>query len=194
MQIVQLKKIVTLAAGANHILALDNKGHVFAWGSGQQNQLGRRVVERTRSGGLVPREFGLPRGKVVSVSCGSYHSFAMDTTGRVWAWGLNNFAETGIAEGAGDDNAIIPNPAIVKSLSKYKIKQIDGGGHHSLAATEDGQLLSWGRVDGHQIGITTDKLPEDAIIRDDRGIPRILNRPVVVPGKLLSFQSPQHKH
>ncbi|KAG9718909.1 RCC1/BLIP-II protein, partial [Aureobasidium melanogenum] len=42
MLIPGLKKIKHISCGANHVLALDATGAVFAWGSGQQNQLGRR--------------------------------------------------------------------------------------------------------------------------------------------------------
>jgi len=177
-----LKKITCLSAGANHILALDSKHNVFAWGSGQQNQLGRRVVERTRAGGLVPREFGLPRGKIDQIASGSYHSFAVDKDGKVWAWGLNNFGECGISEGAGEDNAVIAKPTVVSDLKSYNIREISGGSHHSLACTLDGQLLAWGRCDGGQLGIAISDIPKENLVYDEHGRPRMVKQPVIVPG------------
>lgn len=182
MKIPELKKITTLSAGANHILALDSKNNVWAWGSGQQNQLGRRVVERTRTGGLIPREFGLPRGKIEQVATGAYHSFAVGKDGRVWAWGLNNFGECGIVEGAGEDNAVIPKPTVVTELESYNIKEITGGGHHSIACTNDGQLLAWGRSDGGQLGVDISKVPKENVTFDERENPRMVTVPVVIPG------------
>ncbi|KFY01660.1 hypothetical protein V490_00814 [Pseudogymnoascus sp. VKM F-3557] len=182
MKIPELKKITTLSAGANHILALDSKNNVWAWGSGQQNQLGRRVVERTRTGGLIPREFGLPRGKIEQVATGAYHSFAVAKDGRVFAWGLNNFGECGIVEGAGEDNAVIPKPTVVKELGSYGIKEICGGSHHSIACTDEGQLLAWGRSDGGQLGIDISKVPKEHITFDERDKPRMVTVPAVVPG------------
>ncbi|KAK7614811.1 regulator of chromosome condensation 1/beta-lactamase-inhibitor protein II [Phyllosticta paracitricarpa] len=178
-----LKKIRSISCGANHVLALDSSGNVFAWGSGQQNQLGRRVVERTKHEGLVPREFGLPRKKITQVACGSYHSFALDKSGNVWAWGLNNFGETGIPENAGEDDAVILKPTKVDSLSGRNISMIDGGGHHSAAVTEDGDCLVWGRLDGNQMGIAMDTLkalPEDQVVKDEHGRPRILKVPTAL--------------
>ncbi|KAF2085046.1 pheromone response pathway component SRM1 [Saccharata proteae CBS 121410] len=180
-----LKKIRQISCGANHVLALDADGNVFAWGSGQQNQLGRRVVERTKVEGLVPREFGLPRKQIVGVACGAYHSFAVDKKDNVWAWGLNNFGETGIPENAGEDDAVVLKPARVDGLAGKKIKQISGGGHHSACVTEDGQCLVWGRIDGYQMGIAQDTikgLPEEAVRKDLSGNPRILRVPTAVPG------------
>lgn len=182
MFIPSLKNITALAAGSNHILALDNKGTVLAWGCGQQNQLGRRVIERNKLASLVPQSMGLPKNRINRIACGSYHSFAMDKDGVVWAWGLNNFAETGISSGAGEDDAVILRPTIVESLKDYKIKHIAGGEHHSLACTEKGQLLTWGRLDGHQVGIPIEELDAENVIKDESQNPRILSKPTIVEG------------
>lgn len=176
-----LKQVTTIKAGANHALAMQANGAVLAWGSGQQNQLGRRIIERTKTEGLLPREFGLPKNVkkgITSIETGAYHNFAISKTGDVYAWGLNNFGETGIMDNAGQDDAVIMNPRIVGALKGKNITSIKGGGHHSIAATAEGDCLAWGRVDGHQIGISDDdiaKLPESDTIKDDLGRPRIVH-------------------
>ncbi|KAK4619338.1 hypothetical protein CLAFUW4_11646 [Fulvia fulva] len=178
-----LKNITDIKAGANHALAMDTKGAVFAWGSGQQNQLGRRIIERTKEKALTPTEFGLPKGPkkgISSIETGSYHSFAIAKTGEVWAWGLNNFGETGIMDNAGQDDAVIINPKVVTALNGKNITSIKGGGHHSLAATASGECLIWGRIDGSQTGIAEEdiaKLPAESVIKDEQGRPRILAAP-----------------
>jgi regulator of chromosome condensation len=184
MLLPSLKNIKSLATGANHVLALDHKGVVVAWGCGQQNQLGRRIIERNKMTSLIPQGLGLPKNTITKIACGSYHSFALDKDGRVWAWGLNNFAETGIEEGAGADEAVILRPTIVESLANYAVTDIDGGVHHSLACTDKGELLTWGRVDGYQVGITFDNLETENIIYDERNNPRILVKPTILSGKL----------
>jgi regulator of chromosome condensation len=177
-----LKNIKALSAGSNHILALDHKGNVVAWGCGQQNQLGRRIIERNKLSSLIPQGIGLPRGKITKIACGSYHSFAIDKDGKAWGWGLNNFGEIGIDSNAGEDDAVILRPAKVTALGDHVITDIDGGEHHSLACSSKGDLLTWGRVDGHQVGLETSKLNADNAIFDDRGTARILFVPTVVPG------------
>ncbi|KAF7585265.1 hypothetical protein BBP40_011499 [Aspergillus hancockii] len=175
-----LKKIKHLTCGDNHALALDDKGAVFSWGSGQQNQLGRRIIERNRVNGLQPREFGLPKN-IVHIGSGAFHSFAVHQSGKVYAWGLNSFGETGIQAGAGEDEAAIVHPTVVDSLSGKNITQICGGAHHSIAVTGDEQCLVWGRLDGYQTGLKIDTLPDEAVIKDERGRPRILIKPTPVP-------------
>ena len=177
----ELKKIKHLACGANHVLALNDKGSVFSWGSGQQNQLGRRIVERNKLHGLQPREFGLPKN-ITCIGSGSYHSFAVHTSGKVYAWGLNSFGATAIREGAGDDEAAIVHPTVVQSLSNRNITQLCGGSHHSIARTAEGECLVWGRLDGFQSGLKVQTLADDAVIKDERGRPRILIDPTAVPG------------
>ncbi|ROT42570.1 RCC1/BLIP-II [Sodiomyces alkalinus F11] len=175
-----LKNIKTLASGSNHVLALDTKGNIFAWGCGQQNQLGRRIIERKKLTSLIPQSIGLAKKSIEKIACGQYHSFAIDTGGKVWAWGLNNFAETGIRDGAGEDDAIILRPTVVEALSDHKIIDIDGGQHHSLACSQDGTLLTWGRFDGHQVGLSEKEVDDDDLIRDDNNTARILAVPTVV--------------
>lgn len=187
-----LKNITALASGANHILALDTKGSVSAWGSGQQNQLGRRIIERNKLSSLIPQGVGLPRGKVVKIACGSYHSFALDKDGKVWGWGLNNFGEVGVEGNAGEDNAVILRPAKITLLEDHVIRCIDGGGHHTVACNEKGELITWGRVDGSQVGIDPGTLTEENAIFDDRKAPRILVVPTVVPGKSPPPSPPMH--
>ena len=181
MLIAGLKKITKIACGANHCLALDVNGAVFAWGTGEQNQLGRRIVERSKLQGLVPREFGLPRKAIKDVACGSYHSFAIDNQDRVWGWGLNNFGETGIQQSVGEDDSAVLKPVVVESLSKKNIVEIEGGSHHSIAAFANGDCMAWGRVDGKQIGVPVSKIPEDDAFKDENGTVRIVVNPLKVP-------------
>jgi regulator of chromosome condensation len=71
---------------------------------------------------------------------------------------------------------------VVQSLSKKNVTQICGGAHHSLAVTQDGQCLVWGRLDGYQLGLKIDSLPDDAVIKDERDRSRILIEPTAIPG------------
>ncbi|CCG81367.1 putative Ran exchange factor Prp20/Pim1 [Taphrina deformans PYCC 5710] len=174
-RLVLKEKFVDLACGTDHVLALSASGKVFAWGNGQQFQLGRRVVERTRLNGLVPREFGLKR--IVSIGCGSYHSFAKDTEGRIFAWGLNQFGQCGVTiEELGEDGAVVAVPALVEALSGLDVALITGGEHHSIALTTDGTVYVWGRLDACQLGLDRASLPESAVA-DASGKPRYIPAP-----------------
>lgn len=165
-------------------MTLNNKGKVESWGAPEQNQLGRRVVQRDmKASALRPGGVAFKRGvKITKIACGSYHSFAVDDRGRLYSWGLNNFGELGVEHGAGQDSAVVLEPTLVTSLAEYKIAQVSGGEHHSIACTEDGKLVAWGRIDGFQTGLTMDKFSEANAIYDDHGKPRILKIPTIHEG------------
>jgi regulator of chromosome condensation len=188
-----LKSINSLTAGTNHIVATQrtrNKSDevtekFYTWGSGQQSQLGRRILERRNLSSLIPTCFSIKYGSKVEskmASSGAYHTFILDGSDRVWSWGLNAQGETGIPQGVGEDNANINFPTVVESLDGYKIKDIAAGAHHSLACTEDGKLLFWGRCDGGQAGQDLDDIPKENLIFNDSGKPAIVAIPTVIPG------------
>jgi regulator of chromosome condensation len=179
----ELSKIKQLAAGLNHVLALDEKNKIYAWGAGQQAQLARRLLERDDSAALYPTGIGaLPgRAKAETLACGSYHSFVVDTKSRVMGWGLNNYAELGVEDEAGQDGGFVMRPQLIKALAPYDVVSIAGGEHHSLACTAKGELLTWGRIDGHQVGQPSESFSENNTIWDERNKPRILVVPTVVP-------------
>lgn len=172
------------------MVALDAKGNALTFGSGQQNQLGRRVIERTRMNGLLPRDFGLPKNKMAHIAAGAYHSFAISKAGEVWTWGLNNFGETGIPEGAGEDGAMVLKPTVVHALDDWNVTSLAGGAHHSLAVTAKGEVLVWGRVDGAQAGMELDEIPEENFFVDKDG--NVSKRSLVVPTVVPEVENAVH--
>lgn len=118
------------------------------------------------------------------IAAGAYHSFAVAEDGAVYAWGANGFGQTGVPSGAGESDAIIPTPTIVEALRGHTVRSIAGGEHHSLAATQEGQVLIWGRCDDNQAGFDLSALPPSSLIFDSRSRPRIL-APTIIPD--LSF-------
>jgi regulator of chromosome condensation len=177
-----VKNIIDVACGNDHALALDNKGKVWAWGGSQQNQLGRKVLERNRIQALTPREVEIPRKwKVKSVHSGSFHSFAVTTNGSVFSWGLNSFSQCGMYTEEKDDSTnLVPVPTLVPALEQQDIVMIDGGDQHSIALSRNGDLLAWGNMTAHQVGVGLDKVPTDHVILDESGKPRCL----IVPSKI----------
>lgn len=177
--------ITQIACGANHVLALNQRGEVWTWGSGEQNQLGHRIVERRKYESLTPKLLRIASRKVRLIGCGHYHSFAVDSLRRVWVWGLNSFGQAGIPNEAGRDGAVVFSIKRVDILTLPNdeiIESITGGAHHSVAVTSLGRCLTWGRMDGNQMGLPVSTIPAENMIYDDREKPRILIKPTAVPG------------
>ncbi|KAG6024056.1 hypothetical protein E4U41_001873 [Claviceps citrina] len=179
----ELDNIVQIACGANHVLALDQSGQVWGWGSYEQNQLGRQPFGRYQSETLLPRQVRVCTRPIKYIASGDYHSFAVDRKDNVWAWGLNSFGEAGYAKDAGGSEAILPHPMKIPDLCGKGVTLLAGGAHHSSAVTSDGKCFVWGRLDGGQLGIEFSKaqLEDDTLVRhDEYNKPRICLRPTVV--------------
>ncbi|KAI8324798.1 RCC1/BLIP-II, partial [Martensiomyces pterosporus] len=151
--------IVDLCSGVDHAIALSASGKVYAWGYGQQGQLGRLIMERRRTRGLTPEKLRLQ--DIHHIGSGSYHSFAVAKDGTVYAWGLNNFHQLGLRPEDGGNEEIVHEPTVVAALNGLGVVKISGGEHHSIALTKDGKLYSFGRSDSHQTGLPFDTLATD---------------------------------
>jgi alpha-tubulin suppressor-like RCC1 family protein len=98
-----LPHIIGMAAGWRHALALDDDGAVWAWGSNEAVELGRRMVQVGLTGACFGREEYVPSGsgyatvpakvpgipRMVAVAAAVSASAAIDEQGDVWAWGLH---------------------------------------------------------------------------------------------------------
>ncbi|VBB76284.1 Putative Regulator of chromosome condensation [Podospora comata] len=187
--------ITKISARGNHILALTKTGQVYTWGLGsEQGQLGRRLPQRGNSllfCAVTPRKIKLKN--IIDIAAGPDHSFAVGENGEVWAWGLDNYAQTGaLVSNRGEDagGLFISTPTRVTNLEGIlngrRIKYLTGGNSHSLCLLDDGSVYSWGRLDSFATGVDIDKLTaqkgqkweEEFVVRDGRGRARIVTCPV----------------
>lgn len=97
-------KVVKIASGVDHVIALCHNKRILTWGSGQQGQLGRvgtRVGRRGHSlvnAYLTPAAMHLPfsmKGKPVDIAAGWCSSYVIFSSGEVVSCGLNNYAQLG---------------------------------------------------------------------------------------------------
>lgn len=73
------KKIIHVAVGALHCLAVTDTGQVYAWGDNDHGQQGNTTTTVNRKPALV---HGMEGVKVTRVACGSSHSIAWTTIDR----------------------------------------------------------------------------------------------------------------
>lgn len=112
-----------------------------------------------RTHGLTPERLALKN--IVLVGSGAYHSFAVDKEGQVFAWGLNSFHQTGVAEDDGGWEETITTPTVVEALlpknhGGARVVQIAGGVHHTMFLFSNGEVWGCGRTDGSEIGLGKD--------------------------------------
>ena len=82
LHVAGLERIKAVAAGDSHSIALKEDGNVWAWGWGQQGQIG----DGTKSSRSAPVQV-LGLTGVTAIAAGSAHSVALKSDGTVWSWG-----------------------------------------------------------------------------------------------------------
>lgn len=134
-----------ISGGWSHSLALDSEGKLWAWGLNEDGQLG----DGTNDSQTTPVAVQINAlTTITAVDCGGDHSMALDSLGRVWAWGYNGDGELG--GGTTENNSNVPVPVPVPNLTD--IIAISAGGEYSIALSSDGSVLTWGANSDGQLG------------------------------------------
>ncbi|KAK4149294.1 hypothetical protein C8A00DRAFT_18996 [Chaetomidium leptoderma] len=201
--ILGVKDVCKICCGSNHVMALTVDGFVYTWGRGTDGQLGRRFSSRIvdwKKEGLTPRKVASLK-HILDIGSGSSHSFAIERTGLVYGWGFNNAGQIGVVDDAGSQESAynfaltVAVPSLVKSLVGFpRIKQITGGNFHTIAVTEDGSCLTWGRLYSFATGLKIDTLPPQFVVLDSRGKPSFLRVPTTVQGLSPAFVAAASEH
>jgi hypothetical protein len=123
-----LSKVVAVAGGDAHSLALQSNGTVVAWGAGKTND-----PSDFRNCGQSILPLGL--SNVVAIAGGGYHSLALESNGTVVAWGAGKTNNPSHFPDYGQ--SIVP-------LGLGNVVAVAGGLYHSLALQGNGKVVAWG--------------------------------------------------
>ncbi|XP_010249566.1 PREDICTED: guanine nucleotide exchange factor SRM1 isoform X2 [Nelumbo nucifera] len=161
------QKIVAVAAGEAHTLALTGDGSVYSCGRGTFGRLG--TGKETDELLPVRVDFDLSnkkrafhekpeqeKPKFVDIAAGAYHSLALEDDGSVWCWGYNVYGQLGLTA----ENSLVPcfldqflelgspdssvDESKPNSKTPLKVKSIKAGGMMSMAIDSLGALWMWG--------------------------------------------------
>jgi alpha-tubulin suppressor-like RCC1 family protein len=88
---------------------------------------------------------GVPLTGIVNVAAGTDESFAVDSSGNVWAWGYNPNGQLGIAT---TSNALYA----VQITTLSNMIGIASNQYHTLALQANGSVWSWGANSSGQVG------------------------------------------
>lgn len=113
-----------IACGANHSLAVDANGALWAWGHNNFYQLGNG----TNQNQAAPVQIGTATNWT-AVAAGEFYSLALNSNGDVYAWGRNLSGECGITGGG-----TLQTPTQVTFPVSVVIDQIAADGSTSLFA------------------------------------------------------------
>lgn len=132
--------VTAVTAGCEHSLALTSSGQLWAWGSGQDGQLGTGSFSDSN----VPVQVILPSGATVtSIAAGLFHSLAATSQGEVLGWGFDGDSQLG--SGINVNSATdYPSPVAALLPAGTDVASVAAGGNSSFALTPSGVAFAWG--------------------------------------------------
>ncbi|BDR53523.1 hypothetical protein KIM372_14300 [Bombiscardovia nodaiensis] len=141
----QFQQIIT---GQYHMLALDTRGRVYAWGRNDAGQIGDGTNVSRSTPTLIT---SLLSKRFIKVVAGPNDSFAFAEDGSIYAWGANAKSQLGL--GTFLD---VNTPTLIDQTrfgTNVHITDIFPGDEHTLALDEDGGAWGWGSNTEGQLGI-----------------------------------------
>lgn len=129
--------VVQVVTGESHVLVLDRRGGVWAWGANAAGQLGLGHLEAV--GRPTRLNFDAP---IKSLAAGDTHSLAIDERGRVYAWGSNHHGQLGPIDASVSTMKWSATPLRLKL--GFKPVQMDAGMHFTVALSPMGDVYAWG--------------------------------------------------
>ena len=132
--------VVLVAAGVSHWAAVLDDGAVLTCGANGSGQLGHGNAQDRQQ----PARLGLPvlgGARVVLVACGSQHTLAVTAGGRVYSCGLNHAGQLGHGNTTSSQVFTLVDAAHFEGAS---IVMAACGSDHSVAATAEGDVFTWG--------------------------------------------------
>ncbi|CAL1374581.1 unnamed protein product [Linum trigynum] len=180
-------RIVTVAAGGRHTLALSDIGQVWGWGYGGEGQLGLgsrvRMVSsphpipciessqgRDISGGYSRagmtsegQTFRVVGNYIKAIACGGRHSVVVTDAGVLLAFGWGLYGQCG--QGSTDDEL---SPTCVSTMLGIRMAAVAAGLWHSICVSDDGDVYAFGGNQFGQLGTGVDQAET---------IPRLLDAP-----------------
>ncbi|XP_028766863.1 uncharacterized protein LOC114724637 [Neltuma alba] len=124
---------------------------VFSWGSGTNYQLGTGNAHIQK---LPCKVDSLGGSYIKLISAAKFHSVAVTADGEVYTWGFGRGGRLGhpdfdIHSGQA---AVITPQQVTYGLGARQVKVIAAAKHHTVVATEGGEVFTWGSNREGQLG------------------------------------------
>jgi len=145
-------KIVMIASGYRHMMALDETGLLWMWGKNMHGELGLGYTasnEVSKPTAISPSVFqGLG---VKSMDGGLYYSMIITTDDNLWACGLGGYGALGIGP---TRDVLVPRwVGGADEFGGEGVRMVACGGMHTLIVTHENKVWSCGSRDSMALGL-----------------------------------------
>ncbi len=138
----------SVAAGGEFALAITTQGRLYAWGRNLVGALGDNTTVDKSSPVLVS---GPAFTSWSTIAGGFYHSLAITSQGRLYAWG----GDGGVGALGNLSINNVSSPVLVSGPATTSWIAVAGGGAGSYGITSLGRLYAWGGGYNGQLGDST---------------------------------------
>ncbi|MBR0027139.1 MAG: hypothetical protein IJP58_00640, partial [Clostridia bacterium] len=142
-----LDKVIKVAQGLTHSVALTEDGKVYTWGNGENGQLGSSAARKLLPSVVAVSNSGEHLTGIVDITAGDKFTAALDDRGYVWIWGDNTYGQLGIES---TESYVATPQRVKKGISQSRttyienIVSISAGANHMLALDKNGSVWAWG--------------------------------------------------
>ena len=142
-------KVVSIACGGCHSVALSSDGKCFTWGCVENGRLGHgsfpSSIDMVSSPKLVEM-FCAQEIVIMAVACGSSHNLLISSSGKLFGFGWSCYGQCG-------SNEDVLAPTLISDVQEA-ISQVSCGFAHSTFITKySGHLYSFGFNEDGQLGL-----------------------------------------
>nr|CAB3452005.1 unnamed protein product [Digitaria exilis] len=132
---------------------------VFSWGSGTNYQLGTGNAHIQK----LPCKVDTLHGSYIkTVAASKFHSVAVSSDGELYTWGFGRGGRLGHPDihsllelpfcCSGQTTAVITPRQVTVGLGRKRVNVVAAAKHHTVIATEAGELFTWGSNREGQLG------------------------------------------
>ena len=129
-----VNSVQDIASSDNSTFAVDSRGRLYAWGNNAAGRLG--------TGSTAPSFAAAERVKpdltFRSVTTDGGSTYAIDTAGNLWVWGVNDAGQLG----TGVVSAPVTSPVQIATGTRFS--SISAGGKSVAAIDDTSKLWAWG--------------------------------------------------
>ncbi len=154
-------RIVSVACGSSHTLAIGESGSLWSCGRNSFGQLGIGGVGDSNRLQMVQN---LPGARIVSAAAGSQHSVALASDGSLFTWGDGSSGQLGHSQLHGmamvaQNNVQLLLPQKIARLDPgnlppdSRVTAVSAGKFHTMALTVGGSILAFGRNESGCLGL-----------------------------------------
>ncbi|KAJ0704627.1 putative regulator of chromosome condensation 1/beta-lactamase-inhibitor protein II [Helianthus annuus] len=127
---------------------------LYSWGSGVNYQLGTGNAHIQK----LPCKVDSLHGSFIKlISSAKFHSVAVSANGEVYTWGFGRGGRLGHPDfdiHSGQAAVITPRQ-VTSGLGARRVRAIAAAKHHTVAATDGGEVFTWGSNREGQLGYTS---------------------------------------